>query len=281
MQIGSRLSSARLFGSAGMSCHLPRRVECRDHPATVPTMQEKDLPGCCTAPTPLAPLGEDLASLEIICCRFDPAQVDFERDTLRLGVQPPDNLWRAVAKRQAEYLAGRLCAREALRRLTGSPAVPGHRSQDRGPAWPAGQVGAITHSHGWAAAAVGHQEEYLGIGLDAESLLEPAKALRLVDQILTPTELARLHPLDESQQALAITLAFSAKESLFKALHPQVQQMFFFQDAEILAWDLATGHFAIRLLIDLSPRWTAGAELSGHFQVDDEQRLLTLLAVRA
>ncbi|KUM44130.1 phosphopantetheinyl transferase [Pseudomonas sp. EpS/L25] len=244
-------------------------------------MQVKDLPGCCTLPAPLAPLGEDLASLEVFCCRFDATQVDFERDTSRLGVQPPDNLWRAVAKRQAEYLAGRLCAREALRRLTGSAMVPGHRSQDRGPAWPTGQVGAITHSHGWAAAAVAQRQEYLGIGLDAESLLEPAKALRLVDQILTPAELARLHPLDESEQALAITLAFSAKESLFKALHPQVQRMFFFQDAEILAWDLAAGRFAIRLLSDLSPRWSAGAELSGHFQLDDEQRLLTLLAVRA
>ncbi|MEH3023183.1 MAG: 4'-phosphopantetheinyl transferase superfamily protein [Pseudomonas oryzihabitans] len=244
-------------------------------------MQEKDLPGCCTAPTPLAPWGENLASLEILCCRFDAGHVDFERDTLRLGAQPPDNLRRAVAKRQAEYLAGRLCAREALRRLTGSARVPGHRRQDRGPEWPAGQVGAITHSHGWAAAAVGQQQDYLGIGLDAESLLEPAKALRLVDQILTPDELARLHPCDESEQAFAITLAFSAKESLFKALYPQVQQMFFFQEAEVLAWERASGRFAIRLLSDLSPRWSAGAELTGHFQLDDEQRLLTLLAVRA
>ena len=31
---------------------------------------------------------------------------------------------RGVAKRQAEYLAGRLCAREALRRVTGQPGVP-------------------------------------------------------------------------------------------------------------------------------------------------------------
>ena len=244
------------------------------------TMQSNELPGCCTAPLPVAPLAPELDSLAILCCRFEATQVDFARDSRRLGAQPPEHLQRAVAKRQAEYLAGRLCAREALRRLTGVAAVPGHRHQDRGPAWPAGQVGAITHSHGWAAAAVGQQSDYLAIGLDAESLLEPAKALRLVDQILTPAELERLQPLSERQQALAITLAFSAKESLFKALHPQVQRMFFFQDAEILAWDQASGTFLIRLLLELSARWSVGTQLRGHFRLDEENRLLTLLAVR-
>lgn len=239
-----------------------------------------ELPGCCSAPSELPPLSPELAALEILCCQFDPMQVDLERDALRLGVQPPDNIRRAVAKRQAEYLAGRLCAREALRRLSGIVAIPGHSREHRGPVWPSGHVGAITHSHGWAAAVAGRQRDYLGLGLDVEALLEPAKALRLADQILTPAELERLGPLDEAEQAFAITLAFSAKESLFKALHPQVQQMFFFQDAEILE-HRPTGSFTIRLLLELSPRWQAGVQLEGHFRVDAESRLLTLLAPRA
>jgi len=246
----------------------------------MPRLPVSDLPGCCSAPIELPPLSEELATLEMLCCLFDPTQVDLERDALRLGAQPPDNLRRAVAKRQAEYLAGRLCAREALRRLSGIVAVPGHSSEHRGPVWPSGHVGAITHSHGWAAAVAGRQQDYLGVGLDVESLLEPAKALRLADQILTPAELERLAPLDEAQQAFAITLAFSAKESLFKALHPQVQQMFFFQDAEILE-HRPTGSFAIRLLLDLSPRWQAGVQVEGHFRLDAENRLLTLLAPQA
>ena len=244
------------------------------------TLPLAHLPGCCTTPEPLPPLSPELASLELIHCRFDPALVSFERDALRLGALPPDNIRRAVAKRQAEYLAGRLCAREALRRLSGTDAVPGHRAEDRGPAWPAGHVGAITHGHGWAAAAVGSAQEYLGVGLDVETLLEPTKALRLADQILTPAEQERLQPLDEERQAFAITLAFSAKESLFKALHPQVRQMFFFQDAEILATD-SRGTFVIRLLIELSSRWTVGTQLEGRFRLDEAGRLLTLLAPRA
>jgi len=243
----------------------------------MPALPSADLPGCCTAPEPLPPLAAELASLSLLHCRFDPAQVSLERDALRLGVLPPDNIRRAVAKRQAEYLAGRLCAREALRRLSGLPAVPGHRAEDRGPVWPAGWVGAITHSHGWAAAVVGSARDYLGLGLDTETLLEPAKALRLADQILTPAEQERLQSLDEERQAFAITLAFSAKESLFKALHPQVGQMFFFQDAELLALD-PSGTFDIRLLIELSPRWSAGTSLRGYFRLDEERRLLTLVA---
>ncbi|MGM3425091.1 4'-phosphopantetheinyl transferase family protein [Pseudomonas benzopyrenica] len=245
----------------------------------MPALPPADLPGCCTAPEPLPPLAAELASLSLLHCRFDPAQVSFERDALRLGALPPDNIRRAVAKRQAEYLAGRLCAREALRQLSGTAAVPGHRTTDRGPAWPTGWVGAITHSHGWAAAVVGSARDYQGLGLDVETLLEPAKALRLADQILTTAERESVQALDEDRQAFAITLAFSAKESLFKALHPQVGQMFFFQDAEILGTDPG-GTFDIRLLLDLSPRWSAGTSLRGHFRLDEQQRLLTLVAPR-
>lgn len=239
-----------------------------------------DLPGCCSAPSELPPLNLELAALKIFCCRFAPTQVNLERDALRLGLQPPDNIRRAVAKRQAEYLAGRLCAREALRQLSGIDAVPGHASEHRGPVWPSGHVGAITHSHGWAAAVAGRQQDYLGLGLDVEALLDSTKALRLAEQILTPTELERLGPLDETEQAFAITLAFSAKESLFKALYPQVRQMFFFQDAELFD-HRPTGTFGIRLLLDLSPRWQAGAQLEGYFRLDEENRLLTLLAPKA
>ena len=245
----------------------------------MPALPASNLPGCCTPPEPLLPLAAELDALALRHCRFDPAQVSFERDALRLGALPPDNIRRAVAKRQAEYLAGRLCAREALRQLSGTAVVPGHRTTDRGPAWPSGWVGAITHSHGWAAAVVGKAGDYLGLGLDVETLLEPDKAQRLAEQILTPTERERLQPLDDRQQAFAITLAFSAKESLFKALHPQVGQMFFFQDAEILAMDPG-GSFDLRLLIELSPRWSAGTALRGHFRLDEEDRLLTLVAPR-
>ena len=245
----------------------------------MPALPPTDLPGCCTAPAPLPPLAEELDALALLHCRFDPAQVSFERDALRLGALPPDNIRRAVAKRQAEYLAGRLCAREALRQLSGAPAVPGHRREDRGPAWPAGWVGAIPNRSSWADGGGGSARDYLGLGLDVETLLEPAKALRLADQILTPTERESVQALDEAQQAFAITLAFSAKESLFKALHPQVGQMFFFQDAEILD-SHPGGTFDIRLLIELSPRWSAGTSLRRHFRLDEERRLLTLIAPR-
>src|SRR5690606_10927778 len=56
-----------------------------------------------------------------------------------------------ASKRQCEYLAGRLCARHALHRLTGQADVPAV-GEDRAPHWPAGVVGSITHSQGQAAA---------------------------------------------------------------------------------------------------------------------------------
>src|SRR5277367_2552834 len=71
------------------------------------------------------------------------------------GISLPRELDRAVRARRTEFLAGRACARSALRKLAdgrADDAIP--IGPDRAPVWPAGIVGAITHAHGFAAAAV-------------------------------------------------------------------------------------------------------------------------------
>jgi enterobactin synthetase component D len=80
----------------------------------------------------------------LVSCAFDPAQLAAD-DFQRAGIVPSASLQRSVAKRQAEYLAGRVCARAALQRLDGRDYVPGTH-EDRSPVWPAGIHGSITHS---------------------------------------------------------------------------------------------------------------------------------------
>ena len=92
-------------------------------------------------------------------------------------------------------------------------------------------------------------------------------------EILTPMELERL---DHRQLGLAVTLTFSLKESLFKALYPLVLTRFYFHDAELLAVDGATAR--LRLLVDLHADWPRGSELDGHF-VEFDGYLLSVVAV--
>ncbi|MBB4867299.1 enterobactin synthetase component D [Pseudomonas nitritireducens] len=232
------------------------------------------LPDFCTPLDADWPLPTPLAGCHLRSTRFD-------RQRLRAGdfamgqVEAPANIQRSVAKRQAEYLAGRLCAREALQACGGPAQVPG-TDEERAPLWPAGFCGSITHGDGWAAAIVAQSNQWRGLGLDVENRLETARAERLAAEILTPDELTRLDP---QQAALQVTLTFSLKESLFKALFPLVRKRFYFEHAELLSWS-AGGHAQLRLLTDLSEEWHHGKEISGQFSLFDE-RLLSLIAIPA
>ncbi len=160
---------------------------------------------------------------------------------------------RAVAKRRAEFVAGRLAARRALGAAGFEPAPPVAPGPDRAPVWPAGMVGTITHTHSMALAAVAHGSKCGGLGMD----LEHDANLRRMDvarQICDGTE--REWVGDDRHRLLAL---FSAKESIFKALYPRVGRYFGF-GAVTCRWD--EGAFAVELLEDLGPHYPVGSQLS-------------------
>ncbi|WP_166269203.1 4'-phosphopantetheinyl transferase family protein [Marinobacter caseinilyticus] len=235
------------------------------------------LPTCCSEfenswPWPRQLPGLHFASTHYNIERFQ--SDDFER----CGINPPSQVLHAASKRKTEYLAGRLCATEALRSLSGVASTPGTLA-NRAPQWPEHSVGAITHSTGWAAAIAAHNEHYLGLGLDAESLLSEDRAHRLSSEVMTANELARFPLAQTDDLGFLVTLIFALKESLFKALYPLVQSRFYFRHAELVDWT-ADGRASLRLLTDLSPTWSHGREVSSQFCVV-ENRVLALVTIPA
>ncbi|NWD56196.1 4'-phosphopantetheinyl transferase superfamily protein [Pseudomonas veronii] len=233
------------------------------------------LPACCTPLDAHWPLPDPLPGTVLLSTRFDPALLiagDFQRS----AVPPPASIQRSVAKRQAEFLAGRLCARAALQQLDNLDCVPAI-GEDRAPVWPPHISGSITHSSGHAAAIVGHKAQWRGLGMDLENVLSLERAERLAGEILTADELQRMARLPREQHARLVTLTFSAKESLFKALYPIVQKRFYFEHAEVVEWS-EHGQMRLRLLTELSGEWCHGKELVGQFAVDGDQ-LLSLVAI--
>ncbi|WP_198341865.1 4'-phosphopantetheinyl transferase family protein [Oceanisphaera avium] len=139
-------------------------------------------------------------------------------------------------------------------------------------------MGAITHSDSWAAAIVAKQAHYLGLGLDIERSLSPTDAEKLAPALLTPAELARLQELSPQQFAFMVTVSFSLKESLFKALYPLVKKHFYFEDAELMEWDIPAGSARLRLLSTLSSNWPKGRELAAQFCLYDDH-IWSLVAI--
>jgi enterobactin synthetase component D len=238
---------------------------------------DSDLPACCTPLDDHWPLPFVLPDTVLLSTHFDSSQLTHE-DFQRSAIEAPASIQRSVAKRQAEYLAGRICARAALQQLEGtgmSPAI----GEDRAPVWPAHIAGSITHSTGRAAAIVANKRHWRGLGMDLENLLNVERAERLAGEILNPPELQRMAAGSRDQLALWVTLTFSVKESLFKALYPIVQRRFYFEHAEVLEWT-ERGEVRLRLLTDLSSEWRNGSELDAQFGVKDGQ-LLSLVSIKA
>lgn len=202
-------------------------------------------------------------------CRYQPDAFASEHFQAS-GVTCPASLTEAVAKRRTEYLAGRVCARAAMA-AAGADGEPPALGADRSPAWPARVVGTITHAQGRAAALVGSANRWRGLGLDAENWLPPARATRLSRELLTATERHAVGALDQASQARRVTLTFSVKESLFKALYPLTQRRFYFQDA-------ALDGDQIVLLTALSPAWPAGTRLPFHWR-EEESGVLSWIAI--
>ncbi|MGC2857423.1 4'-phosphopantetheinyl transferase family protein [Novispirillum sp. DQ9] len=199
------------------------------------------------------PWGDDPGGCRLVASRFGP-EPEAEASP---GIAVPPDLARAVPWRVAEYLAGRRCAQEAVRLLTGRRQAPG-RGPDRAPLWPAGVVGSITHCGALALALAGPAEDFAGLGVDVERLLDADAARTVAPLVMTGDERRRWGgATDPGLEPFVVTLAFCAKESLFKALYPLVRRRFFFEAAELAGWD-ARGGAQLRLRADLGGGWGAG-----------------------
>ena len=181
----------------------------------------------------------------------------------------PEQFTRAVPKRKAEFLAGRICAGEALsavgcRHPVGVPA-PGSRA----PVWPRGYIGSITHTRGFASAVVARCEQAQGLGLDSECVMGVETCDRIQSLILSESErqrLARPEPDDPDRETMA-TLLFSVKESTYKCLHPIVEVPLRFQSVELETLDCQGGLIRMRFVEDVAG-FHAGDLISGRWAID-------------
>lgn len=203
-------------------------------------------------------------------------RVDFDPATLH----PADLFWlahhaqitRFASRRQAEHLAGRIAAAAALRHAGSDSPAPGIGAH-REPLWPQGFYGSITHTAGVAiAVAVKRDNATQGIGIDRETLLDERSAPDIAEGALHAGERERLRQ-SSLPYPVAVTLAFSAKESLFKALFPQVKTRFGFECAQIVA--LAGHQLQLCLTQPLGP-FPGGAVFTAHWQ-PEQNALITLV----
>ena len=146
--------------------------------------------------------------------------------------------------RKREFIAGRFCAHEAMM-LASMPPENIHIGGKGEPIWPSNIVGSITHSHGYAAAAVARKSDIISVGLDAE-----------IDEPLSSKALQRISNHQEEEWAKTVggalvqhpgKVLFSAKEATYKAWYPITHEWLGFKEALINFHDQGNT-FTVRIL---------------------------------
>ncbi|GAA0724684.1 4'-phosphopantetheinyl transferase family protein [Dokdonella soli] len=210
--------------------------------------------------------------VSLLQCRYDSSAY---RDVLytKLGIDCPEGVRRAVRKRKAEHLAGRYLGQLLLRRHCLQSPIP--IGGNRQPLWPEGWVGSITHTDSVAITCIADAGQVGLLGVDLERWLCDQVAEEISATLICSSEDRVLQ--GAWPRARALTLAFSAKESLFKAIYPVVGYYFNFDCVEIVELDWAGGMLALRVARTLSALVAKGDVFHAHFS-ELPDNVLTLLA---
>ena len=207
---------------------------------------------------------QQLPSFKLSILKFD---VEYYKDILfeRYNIPFPRLLDAALTKRRAEYLAARIAAKRILN-ISGEKGTPG-TALDRSPTWPTGWCGSLSHTNEYAVALISPTSQGLIAGVDIENF-EP-KVLKETAYIFSNQKEQEIISKVVMDYEMALLIIFSAKESLFKGLYPEVKRLFLFDVAQLIKFDEDKNKVIFMLTQDLSPMRRKGIELTIYYMFFD------------
>jgi enterobactin synthetase component D len=207
--------------------------------------------------------------------------LSFVSDMNNSGVSLPAALQSALLLRQCEFLAGRWCAMQALKKIgIERPTQPGI-DKHKVPIWPKNVLGSISHTvnssttytssklgslppHGTAVAVVTLTNQHItGIGIDQESIFQGPIAHQMAQKILLPEEFI-FSEYFSSFNAFVTTI-FSSKEALYKAMFSQIKRIVGFHVAQVTHVDIAEQCLVLTLNTTLSEQLIKGRNINVYF----------------
>lgn len=169
-------------------------------------------------------------------------EVELARLCAETALVLPGSLDRAVPKRRAEFVAGRMAIASAAASV-GLRAQNVARSDGGAPFWPAGLVGSVTHCDGLACAIVSSVGNFVSLGIDLERICDEQEAERLRPMVSGEAEWEGLSRWSEDR-GRRFTAIFSAKEAVYKFIHPLVRR--FVDFGEVFVEPVVPGQLRVR-----------------------------------
>ncbi|NUF51482.1 4'-phosphopantetheinyl transferase superfamily protein, partial [Acinetobacter seifertii] len=196
---------------------------------------------------------------ELFCYRLDLSQTTHLHIDQQL--EHPLKIAQARVERKNEYLCGRVLAQAVLNHHFGldQPITSMHEHL---PIWPSHVLGSISHSQNKLIVALSNNAVYLGI--DIEHWVTSEFAQESAHLILTPSELElwKFKASEFFDLSQLVSLIFSVKESLYKAVYPTSKQYIDFLEASIVDIDFENQN----LLLAFAPEIRNRHQLLEHYQ---------------
>ena len=166
------------------------------------------------------------------------------------AIKPPLELASWVTQRQAQFLAGRVAAKNSLPECYKNQpiGVGNHRE----PIWPNGRMGSISHADN-ISIAISQAKLSGGLGIDIQSVFDEHEVRSSVTLILSHSDQALFQgSLSGLSDRQFLTLVFSAKECFFKAVFNQVGEYFDFNVVSIKSFDSQARKIVLASDVELS-----------------------------
>lgn len=180
----------------------------------------------------------------------------------------PDYLLNAVPKRLNEFYVGRILAQAILQQHFSCLDSITSMSE-RLPIWPKGFKGSISHCKNKVVVAVSVQADYLGI--DIEHIVDESFAKDSAALILTQSEQAlwqtgQIQGLNFREY---LTLIFSLKESLYKAVYPVAQSYIDFLEAFVEQIDMENQSVQLSFCLKVREKYGLLESYQGYWKIED------------
>lgn len=171
-----------------------------------------------------------------------------------------------VAKRYREFTAGRLCAREVLKKL-GVDNFPLLVGDNREPLWPPGIVGSISHCRDNCVVVASRDTPIVGLGVDVED----SAPLGTEIKSLVCRKSEEQWVIDVSKPGCIdwAKIIFSAKESVYKCLFPLNNIYMDFKEVKI-TFNLQKNEFSIDLFNREMAQFVESYTMIGRFSHTNE-----------
>lgn len=173
---------------------------------------------------------DQISDVHIYSCRFiesmfNPSSFNCYR------IHQPTHIANGSVKKMSHYFAGRYLVSLALNDLD-YESVDILNRPDGSPIWPFSISGSISHTRNAACCVIdrtGHS-----VGIDIQNILYEPNVSLVEKRVTTVIDEISNHPYLKMDRNTYISLIFSAKECLYKAIYPAVKKHFTFNAFNII-----------------------------------------------